>query len=811
MPTDSTAEMGARFGGARRQGRRLALTVVCLVSILAGTACALRRAVVVDDLLEPLGSPATHVPSPADLAAAHLARTALVSSARRAPTSPSPEPPANSADSKSRNRAEAQIPGALAAAFSEFEQAKKDGAEKRLLDLATDLRNTTLDDPIAYRTASRALRHTRGIDPRLASRLDQVIGEDPLSQARSRNRDDWHRLFARTFNSIVEPIGQTAITGFFLAPYNVANSVTHYFAEFSNSEPLSLTDRQALVLREEFLAAHPDSEIAPKVEKLVVRDRAKLAKTLARRRLRAGDRALDQGQPELALHHGRATLHLLAEYPDDFARLHKQASKLEERASAALAERERRDARSLEARATSEATRTSERALSLALFPRPVAPGELDPELARYLAEAGRNGHGRVEFVKALAQNEAGYEEPARQTLARLAGAAQGRDPMTRHAKQLLDDDWQNPYDAFRRLRRKGRREALGFRLAGEWVNRPHYPNLWPPVAYLIDLPTIAMTLVMAPIRALISPFTGFPDFQRATALAGYRYLLLYPEGAHQRELVTWLYDYEKSEDRYGRALRLADLIPDFPERERQKLVEKSASEQIEQLAKVDRRDQRSSVLRGIVTEFPDSKGGRDAGMKAREELEKASPQHIRITRGFLLENPGVAGQSGLALNPVLLNGDRRDGELHAEGVVLRGDRVLEILLLAEGRDEDAPPVSRLRRISQRRLTQLTAALDEAVRANSLVDAGAGFASDANRETYLERARLGLTDDPELRATAESTFVYESLRERYGMVRGRDSILPFDLVFRGSLGDFTLGAFPRWRPPPETDDAFLYR
>ena len=52
---------------------------------------------------------------------------------------------------------------------------------------------------------------------------------------------------------------------------------------------------------------------------------------------------------------------------------------------------------------------------------------------------------------------------------------------------------------------------------------------------------------------------------------------------------------------------------------------------------------------------------------------------------------------------------------------------------------------------------------------------------------------------------------YQSVRERYGAVRGRDSILPFDLVFRGSLGDFSLGAFPRWRAPKETPDAFLYR
>ena len=102
-------------------------------------------------------------------------------------------------------------------------------------------------------------------------------------------------------------------------------------------------------------------------------------------------------------------------------------------------------------------------------------------------------------------------------------------------------------------------------------------------------------------------------------------------------------------------------------------------------------------------TEFPDSEGGCDAGKLAREEFEQASPQHIRISRGFLLENPTVAGDTGLGLNPPLLNGDVSDGELHEDGLVLRGGRVLEILLTAEGRDEDTPPESRIRRISKQR------------------------------------------------------------------------------------------------------------
>jgi hypothetical protein len=43
------------------------------------------------------------------------------------------------------------------------------------------------------------------------------------------------------------------------------------------------------------------------------------------------------------------------------------------------------------------------------------------------------------------------------------------------------------------------------------------------------------------------------------------------------------------------------------------------------------------------------------------------------------------------------------------------------------------------------------------------------------------------------------------------MVRGRDSILPFDLVLQGSVDDLSLGAFPRWREPLEGKDAYLFR
>ncbi|MCB9724112.1 MAG: hypothetical protein H6748_08720 [Spirochaetaceae bacterium] len=453
--------------------------------------------------------------------------------------------------------------------------------------------------------------------------------------------------------------------------------------------------------------------------------------------------------------------------------------------------------------------------LASRLLAAPLAAGALESELAAYRRDAGldRDGarHARVELVRALVQHEAGYEAEARDRLERVAGGAGGDVAIARHARALLDDEWQNPYGAFERLRREGLRRELGWRLAGEWMRRPRYPNLPAPVAYLIDTPTIAVTIVLAPLRALISPWTGTPDFQRASAAAGYRYLVRYPAGREQREIVEWLYDYEHDGEHFDRALRLADLMPDFDPAERTRLVEQTAESHLERVDEIDRRDARRSILEGVAREFPDSEGAKDAGLRARAEALDASPQHIRITRSFLLENPEVAGPSGIGLAPELLDEDPGNGELHPDGVLLRGGRVLDVLLVAEGADDDAPPESRLRKVSEARLRRIAAALEDATRRNGLVDVDARQKADAPRDVYLERASLGLTEEVDPRASAESTFVYRSLRERYGMVRGRDPLLPFDLVFRGSLGDFSLGAFPRWRAPRETPDAFLYR
>ena len=757
--------------------------------------CLAPPTVVVEDLLEPLSRPALWIPRDEDLAAAKLARAALIAHSVSKPAI-SDAPVVDPRFAKFLARLEA------------MDQSKEN---ESLVPLAIDLGNATLDDPIAYRAKSRELRKRAGLDFRIEARLDRTIDDDPIQLAKRRQFDGWHRLWARTFNAISQPLGSTVITGFVLAPFQLANSVIHYFADFSNEEPLSMTDRQALVLRQDFQRKHPASEIAEELKSKIDRATIRLEETLALRHVRASEVALDAGEPALARYQAEVATRTLVPHPLENRRLRKRIEDIQAKAVRLIEEESRRRLGSLESEPTTPSSRDSARQLARSLLARSSTHPELDQRLSDYRRAIGDSNRGLTQFVLALRQHESGYDVEARERLGEIAALGPAKTRMARHAETLLDDSWQNPYGAFVRLKRSANRQELAWRLAGEWVRRTRYPNLPTPLAYLIDTPTIAITIVLAPLRALTSPWTGTPDWRRAPALAGYRYLRRFPDGAHQREVVDWLYDYESDEERWGRALRLADLMTNFDPDERLELVEKTTEKRLERVDRLDRRDNRASVLKGVAREFPDSDGGRAAGLRARAEVEDASAQHIRITKSFMLENPGVAGPNGLGLNPRLLNDDDTDGELHPDGVLLRGGRLLDILLIAEGADDEDPPELRSRKISKERLSRVAAALNEAVVRNGLIDVDARQPADASRDVYVERAGLGLTDEMDRRPTAESTHVYESLRERYGLVRGRDSILPFDLVFRGSLGDFSLGAFPRWRPPRETPDAFLYR
>jgi hypothetical protein len=726
-----------------------------------------------------------------------------------------------------------------------IEQAREDRrpAMEGLVPLCVDLKNSTLDDPVAYREASKQLLDswTADLDPALEARLQRAVDDDPLKLASKRTWDHYESLWATTFNAIVEPIGGSLMWGVAIAPFRLATRLTHFVAGMYSRPPMSVQERQALAHRKQYLAEYPNAPDAPAVREKVAAGQADLNKMQAKHFGEEASNSLEQGHYRLAelqanralridpsdddaaavmaiAHHQRNHLEELrgtsetaaAGVPDDLAagalsslQANDRDSALENLLAALFASSNLAETSIMDDAGVKQERRAVERARLERVI-----------DAARILQLADPDGPlaDEAEYVLALAQHDLGFEDAAWSTLRKLSRKDPRESNMQRHASALLENPWQNTYGNFRRQRQRAEQKEVAFRLFGGYSLGRRYPELPLGLSYIVELPGIAQAIVTAPLRLFFGPWEPpGQDFETAPVVAGYRYLGREPEGRHTREVARWLYDYETDHDNWVAALRLYDLQPERDPVARSALIEKAAGQHLAAADRATRRDWRGSILRGVVREFPDSDAGYEAGLRLRQELEMVSPQRIRVTKSFLNENPAVAGPHGLAVNPTLLDGKTRNGELHPTGITFLGGKVVEFALIAESGDEDDPPVSVRERISPERLSHAVAMLDEAVLLNNQIDDGEAVRPDAYRDHYLERARLGLVAEPDMRASAESDYVYESLREQYGMVRGRDSILPFDLVFQGSLFDMSLGAFPRWRQPKETPDAFLYR
>ena len=113
--------------------------------------------------------------------------------------------------------------------------------------------------------------------------------------------------------------------------------------------------------------------------------------------------------------------------------------------------------------------------------------------------------------------------------------------------------------------------------------------------------------------------------------------------------------------------------------------------------------------------------------------------------------------------------------------------------------------------MSEERLARLVSKLEETSLRNALLDPLAAPDPDAPRDLFVERARLGVVDRPDRRAAARSEYAFVGVREKYGIVRMRESLLPVDFVIQGSFPDLGFGAFPRLHQPKLTPDAVLFR
>jgi len=655
------------------------------------------------------------------------------------------------------------------------------------------------NDPIAYRRATAELLEDDDIDPALRKQLEMEVADDPLLLADKRIGEGRRTRIARDVNAFAEALGRSLLNFVFL-PVRVAQAVINVAVAEHLDDPISVQERQALAHWKEYVEGHPDTPEAHELIERIDSLQQSWFDTKRRRSVRAAEQAIDRDQNALAL--------LLVDRALRYAPGDTSATRLRDAATKGLAEQQADRAQSLTSTPgpLPDAENPQARQLMIAQLAAGDVPAESDALLAADpvgpLADGARFSH-------ANAIGEAGQESAMWNELAKVAGDDPATHPMARHAGALVESPLQNPWEAFEAAKGSDTRKAASFIALGPLQGGARDRDLPRSVEWLLEAPTLMPVLGGIPWR-LVQTAVAAPE-AKAPALAASRYLERYPNGEHAAVLRDWLVEHDSDEEHWVRAHATASEISDIPSDELAELAEKAAAQSIEQAGKQKRRDIRLAILQAVAEHYPGTASGRRANDLLDKEIEEATEQQIRISRGYLIENGDVAGAGGLGLRPALLDGDNRNGELHPLGVTLIGGRVLEIAMLAPSGDDDDEPETVRQTVSAERLSRIVSLLEETSSRNALLDPLAEQGSDARRDFFFERARLGVADTPDARPTAESTYAFVGMREKYNMVRSRESILPVEIVISGSLPDLGLGAFPRLRTPRETPDAVLFK
>jgi len=790
--------------------RKLRLCAAWLCALCAG--CATGASAPPAQPLEPLPSLGARAPEAGDRAARDLALALLAG------------------DREAAAQAVRDIEALDAA------RAARGEAATGLLPWALDARNALIEERPRWRSAQAELLNRGDLHPALRRRMEADVTSDPLALADARLREARLRRWGGALNLLSRALGM-GLANPTVLPVHTAEALLQLGLREHLADDLSTGERQALAHWKRFVEENPEAgQAADLLERLEAGQQRWLenesARSLrrARRALRAGDAARAAAHAERALRYApdsQRARGLLANARRAQAR---RAAALRRSLTAAPAaaqagadsagtgttaavqadaERAGR-ARPAESGAADSATPAQVEAAEAALLSALLLPdGDIESAARALLQEAPRGPRAdEARFALALAAAERGDESARWRRLRRLARQNPGRSNMARHAAALVNSAASNPYRAFRVAHRADQADRMRWLLFGPLAGGARDRDLPRPVEWLVETPTLLAVALGLPIRLLRFPFLR--GGRRAPAVMARRYLEQHPNGERAGELRAWLLEHEEARGNYVGALQLAEAGGLRNQAARAALRERAAGQALEASLRERRRNVRMQLLAEVARSFAGSEGGRQAGRALRREIAEATPQRIRVSRAFLLENPSVAGPQGLALRPGLLDGDPQNGELHPEGLRFLGGRIMELAFLGpSGRAKDEP-VRKRERIGEERLARAVAQLEEVSLHALRSDPDALPEHDAGRDLYFERARLGAVQRPDLRPGAHSSYSYLSARERHGAVRARDSILPVELVLQGSFDDFALGAFPRIRLPRKTPDAALY-
>jgi tetratricopeptide (TPR) repeat protein len=465
-----------------------------------------------------------------------------------------------------------------------------------LAPVARDVVNTTVDDPPLYREATRQLLEEDDVGEALRGRLDLVAADDPLLLARARMRDSYMISFGRAFNAVAEPLGRSIMTTS-MAPYRLGRALLAYAAELYRSDPLPLQERQALVHWKNFLSHHPDAAEAPKLALRVNQAESEWLRTQRKKTVQAARVALERGQIRLALVYADRALGYV---PED-----REASELRDEAAQRLRRQRANRVRSVSSIEGGDVAPGPARPLAQALL---LPDGDVFMAAHRLLAEDPDGPLAdEANFSLAIARGEVGDEDGMWDLLEDLAKRDAEDENMARHAAALHFNPEENAYGAFERAARRNVVDNLLCVIAGPFYRGPPDRGLPEPISWVMDMPSIAESLMGTPMRLIQLPWTKSLPSAHLAAHYGRRYLGRHPDGKHAAEVSEWVESFEKKRENWIGAYRLAERRPGVEIEQLDEYREKAAEQAFAAAQRAERRDVRLSTMRAVAQEFADT------------------------------------------------------------------------------------------------------------------------------------------------------------------------------------------------------------
>lgn len=526
-----------------------------------------------------------------------------------------------------------------------------------------DLYHSMLTDRETFLEAQKAaMDNVR--EPENEAVISWRLARDELTQADGLYHES---IFARVGKVLNRVLRSVNLTSFVLDPLMAPaiDSAVDVLLHSGELHRMSVEERKALVLYQQFLARYPEDPEAERVKQDVNRLMAKKREALLEKQLERGETALEAGDLWMAEHYFEMALGLDAVSDEAEAGM--------EMVKALRQAQQDRQAETLRSSLESLSfTGASDEALYYTLL---LATTRRQPTMMRAAAQKLASRHHEDSLrdiaadVMALAYELEGQKEKADEVLEELAG--NGWSALRQEqARLLLDDPHYNQLVGIREAEHQHVRKTLSYILGGSETLKQAVAQS--PTTILLYGTPAAIPIGAAAAAGVglrgIRVLTGNPVSRSAIIEAAGQYLREHPrDDAHYRDVCLLLAEAYEKEDRYDRALyyyREAEADPDHIRE-----LEERVAEMLLERADETPPAQRAGTLGAILRNYPETQVAREAGRRFRELL---APQYqgLRLSKQFLQEHPAVA-QEGLRLKPSLLDEDPDNTEIASDGVTL--------------------------------------------------------------------------------------------------------------------------------------------